>query len=318
MRTAEDIEVDAAGPSTRWKFLIYPILPIGPIRGHGALPRFTFQAVLVDTHAHLYLEPFAVDEAGVIERARAAGVRQIILPAIDVGTVHAALAMCDRYPGTLYAMAAIHPSAVQHTVERDLASVEALLADQRVVAVGESGLDYYWDRAWVEKQQAYLRAQARLAIEYDLPLVLHNRDRRGSEASSRDLVRILGEEKAAHPQGSRLRGVFHCFGPPKWLAREVMDLGFHVGIGGTITYRNSGVAQAIGEVPLGRIVLETDAPYLAPMPHRGRRNEPAYVSIVAEALARARGLSVAEVATRTTAAARALFALTEDLARSDE
>jgi TatD DNase family protein len=267
--------------------------------------------VLVDTHAHLYLEQFADDEAEVLARARQAGVTHVILPAIDVPSIHAALAMCDRHPGMVFAMAAIHPSAVKTATEEDLAEVERLLQDQRVVAVGESGLDYYWDRSYIDKQRDFLRRHAELAIDHDLPLVLHNRDQAGSEATSRDLVATLSEAKRAHPEGRRLRGVFHCFGPPRWLAQEVMDLGLHVGIGGTITYKNSGVAEAIAEVPLDRIVLETDSPYLAPAPHRGKRNEPAYMRLVAEALATARGMSLDELAYATTAAARKLFALPE-------
>jgi TatD DNase family protein len=265
--------------------------------------------VLVDTHAHLYLPQFADEESAVVDRALEAGVHYIILPAIDVASVDAALAMCDRHPGVVFAMAALHPSAVQGATPADMNAVEQALADDRVVAVGESGLDYYWDQSYVQKQQEYLRLHARLAIEHDLPVVLHNRDQNGSEATSRDLVRILGEEGRAHSRGRRLRGVFHCFGPPVWLAHEVMQLGFHIGIGGTFTYKNSGVAEAIAEVPLDRIVLETDAPYLAPTPHRGKRNEPANVRIVAEHLARARGISIDEVAATTTATARSLFGI---------
>jgi TatD DNase family protein len=263
--------------------------------------------VLVDSHAHIYLPQFADDERAVIDRALEAGVQHIILPAIDVASIDAALAMCDRYPGVVSAMAALHPSAVGDATPADVAAVEQALVDDRVVAVGESGLDYYWDQSYVEKQQEYLRLHARLAIEHDLPLVLHNRDQKSSEATSRELVRILGEEQRAHSRGGCLRGVFHCFGPPAWLASEVMQLGFHVGVGGTITYRNGGVAEAIAEVPLERIVLETDAPYLSPVPHRGKRNEPAYVRIVAEHLARARGITFDEVAATTTATARSLF-----------
>lgn len=265
--------------------------------------------MLVDTHAHLYLDRFAADEDAVIQRASAAGVSTILLPAIDVPSVHAALALCDRQPGTCFAMVALHPSAVKEATDDHFEEITRLAAHEHVVAIGESGLDYYWDQSYDQKQHDYLRRHARLAIETDLPLVLHDRDKQNSDRSSRDLVRILAEEKAAHPAGDRLRGVFHCFGPPQWLASEVMALGFHIGIGGTLTYKNSGVADAIAEVPLDRIVLETDAPYLAPVPHRGKRNEPAYVRLVAERLAEVRGLSLDDVARATTAAARALFAL---------
>ncbi|MDX1530350.1 MAG: TatD family hydrolase, partial [Rhodothermales bacterium] len=139
--------------------------------------------------------------------------------------------------------------------------------------------------------------------------VLHNRDKQGQDASSHTLVDVLREERKAHPDGARLRGVFHCFGGPPWLADAVLDLGFHVGLGGTLTFKNGGVPEAIEAVPLERIVLETDAPYLAPEPYRGKRNEPAFVRHVAERLAEVRRVSFEEVAAQTTENARALFRL---------
>ena len=264
--------------------------------------------MLVDTHCHLYLARFDADRDAVVARAREAGVTTILQPAIDVPSVHAALELCGRYDG-LYAMAALHPTETKDATEADLDAVAALCARPEVVAVGESGLDYYWDRSFVAKQQDVLRWHARLAIEADLPLVLHNRDRQGQTGSSDDLVRILAEEAAAAPAGRRLFGVFHCFGGTPDFARAVLDLGFHLGLGGTLTYKNGGVPEAIADVPLERIVLETDAPFLAPVPHRGERNEPAHVRLVAERLAALRDLPVDEVARVTTETARALFKL---------
>ncbi len=261
---------------------------------------------LIDTHAHVYLDRFDADRAAVVERARAAGITTVLLPAIDLPSVYAALDLCKRYPDFFWAMAALHPSEVKDAADEDFAAVAALCDRPEVVAVGESGLDYYWDRSFNAKQQDYLRRHARLAAERDLPLVLHNRDEKGSDASSRDLVAILSEVKA-ESGGERLRGVFHCFGGPVWLADEVLGLGFHVGLGGTLTFKNGGVPDAIETVPLDRIVLETDAPYLAPAPHRGTRNEPAYVRLVAQRLAEVRGLPVEEIEAVTTANARALF-----------
>jgi TatD DNase family protein len=268
--------------------------------------------VLVDTHCHLYLDRFDADRDAVVERARAVGVGAIIQPAIDVPSIHAALGLCARYPG-LYAMAALHPTETKEATTRELDTVAELCARPEVVAVGESGLDYYWDRSYVGKQQDVLRWHARLAIEHGLPLVLHNRDRAGETGSSDDLVRILAEEAAAAPAGKGLTGVFHCFGGTADFARAVLHLGFYVGLGGTLTYKNGGVAEAVADVPLERIVLETDAPFLAPVPHRGRRNEPAHVRLVAENLAALRALSVEEVERATTAAAHALFKLPDDV-----
>jgi TatD DNase family protein len=178
-----------------------------------------------------------------------------------------------------------------------------------VIAVGETGLDAYWSREHLDAQHASLREHARWAIETDKPLVLHNRDVRGSDEVSRDLVRLLREARDAHPLGARLRGVFHCFGGPPWLAAEVLDLGFHVGLGGTLTYKDGLALAAIADVPMERIVLETDAPYLSPLPHRGSRNEPARVRLVAERLALHRGLTLGDVAAQSTEAAERLFRL---------
>ncbi len=265
---------------------------------------------LVDTHVHLYLDAYDADRDAVVARAREAGVGVQIQPAVDVASIAKALDLCDRYEG-VYAMAALHPTYVADAAPDALADVEAALSDPRVLAVGETGLDYYWSREHEERQRDSLRAHARLAIEHDLPLVLHNRDQRGSDDASRDLVEILRQSKAEHAQGGRLRGVFHCFGGPPWLAADVLDLGFHVGLGGTLTFKNGGVPEAVADVPLDRIVLETDGPYLAPAPHRGTRNEPAYVALVADRLAELRGVPADRVAERTTETAIRLFRLPE-------
>jgi TatD DNase family protein len=212
-------------------------------------------------------------------------------------------------------MAAIHPTSSQDVSDEALNDINALARDPRVVAVGESGLDYYWDTAYVDDQKRALRFHARLAVEVDKPLVLHLRDRDGREGCARDLVAILHEEGAAAPAGRPLRGVFHCFGGPAWLAGEVMELGFHVGLGGTLTYPKAGVAAAIEDLPMDRILLETDAPYLAPIPRRGTRNEPGYVLHVAERLAEVRGLTVEEVGDLTSANADALFRLADQAAQ---
>ncbi len=266
--------------------------------------------MLVDTHCHLYLDRFDADRDAVVARAHAAGVTTILQPAIDVASIHAAIALCARYPG-VYAMAALHPSETQAATEQELDEVAALCARPEVMAVGESGLDYYWDRSFKPKQQDVLRRHARIALAHGLPLVLHNRDQAGAQDSSDDLVRILSEEAVAAPSGQQLCGVFHCFGGLPAFARAVLDLGFHVGLGGSLTFKNGGVPEAIADVPLDRIVLETDAPFLAPVPHRGKRNEPAHTRLVAERLAALRDLPVEEVARVTTATARALFKLPE-------
>lgn len=263
----------------------------------------------VDTHVHLYLDAYDADREAVVERARQAGVTQMVLPAVDLPSIPAALALADRYDG-IFVMAGIHPTYIADAPEDALDHIEPLLKQGGIVAVGETGLDYYWGREHEDRQRDSLRDHARLAARAGLPLSLHNRDKKGSEDASRDLVRILREVR---DEGlGELRGVFHCFGGPAWLADDVLDLGFDVGLGGTLTFKNAGVPEAIADVPLDRIVLETDGPYLAPTPHRGQRNEPSYVPLVAQKLAEVRGLSVEAVAEATTANARRLFGLPGD------
>lgn len=271
--------------------------------------------MLVDTHVHLYLDRFDADRDAVVERARAAGVGRMLLPAIDAPSIGAALELCDRYAGVA-AMAAIHPCSVDDAGAGALAAVEAALADPRVVAVGETGLDYYWSREGWERQHDSLRAHARMALTHGLPIVLHVRDRGDATQCAEDTLAILAEVNGETTADGRLTGVFHCFGGPSWLADRILDAGFHLGLGGTTTYPKSSVLDAVAHVPLDRIVLETDAPYLAPVPHRGQRNEPAYVHRVAEAVAAHRGLAVESVAEATTATAALLFpraALTSSL-----
>ena len=262
--------------------------------------------MLIDTHAHLYHAKFDGDRDEVVARARAAGVERIVLPAIDVASIHRALALCDRHDG-VYAMAAIHPSDVKDASDADLDAVEAWCADARVVAVGESGLDYYWDRSFDEKQRAFLRRHVRLAVEQDLPLILHTRDRGDGSEVCADVLAILREERAAATRPERLRGIFHCYSGTPGVPEAARELGFLLGLGGTLTYKNGGVAEAVRDVPMEQIVLETDAPFLAPVPHRGKRNEPAHVRLVAGRLAEVKGLSVEEVERITTENALRLF-----------
>lgn len=258
--------------------------------------------MLIDTHVHIYHERFDEDRADAIQRSLDAGVTKLVLPAIDLPSIQDALDLCARYDG-LFAMAALHPSETKGATERDFAEVVDLCNEPAVVAVGESGLDYYWDRSFDDRQQSFLRLHARLAIDAGLPLILHNRE------AGDDLVRILREEKESCTTPERLRGIFHCFGGPRELVRPILDLGFLFGIGGTLTFKNSGVADIVRDVPLDCIVLETDAPFLAPVPHRGKRNEPAYLTLVAERLADVADRPVPEIARITTENARALFGI---------
>ncbi len=268
----------------------------------------TDMTMLIDTHAHLYHRRFQHDLSEVLTRAYTAGVTAMVLPAIDVSSIHAALGLCERESG-LYAMAALHPSSTREASEEDFEAVRTFCDDSRIVAVGESGLDYYWDRSFDLVQQDVYRRHVRLAIEKNLPLILHVRAHRGHDEPHRDIVRILREERAQSQNPERLRGIFHCFTGPAWFADAAKELGFLIGIGGAITFKNGGVDALAASIPLEMMVLETDSPFLAPVPYRGKRNEPAYVRRVADKLALVKGVPVEEVERVTTDNAVHLFGL---------
>jgi TatD DNase family protein len=263
--------------------------------------------MLIDTHAHVYLDRFDDDRDAVMARAREAGVEAVVLPAIDVPSIQQAADLADRYSTDegleVYVMTALHPSETKAATGEDFEAVAAWTDDPRVVAVGESGLDYYWDRSFDERQQHFFRRHIRLALEADLPLIIHNREATG------DVLALLEEERAASDHPERLRGILHCFVDPPAVADRAAELGFLVGLGGILTFKNSDVDAHARAIPLEQIVLETDAPFLAPVPHRGTRNEPAYVRHVAERLAEVKGVPLEEVARVTTANARRIYGI---------
>ncbi len=246
----------------------------------------------------------------MIERAKSAGVTTLVMPAIDISSIHEAIVLCKRHMG-LYAMTAIHPSDVKDATEEDYQAMAALCTDPHVIAIGESGLDYYWDRSFDAKQHDYFRRHIRLAIETDLPLILHIRDKQGRAEVYADILAILHEEKAASAQPERLRGIFHCFSGSSDVAAAAIALGFMLGLGGTLTFKNSGVAEIIRAVGLEHLVLETDAPFLAPVPYRGKRNEPAYIPYIAQKLAEVKAMPVEEIARITTENAKQMFGLVD-------
>jgi TatD DNase family protein len=260
--------------------------------------------MLIDTHAHIYVDRFASDFDEMLGRARQAGVSAIVMPAIDVASIERAIDLAAQH-SELFVMAALHPSEVKEASDEDFATVADLARSEHVVAIGESGLDYYWDRSFDDKQQEYLRRHIALAVERDLPLILHNRE------ATDDILSILADERERSSMPDRLRGILHCFTDAPDHARRAHELGFLVGIGGVATFKNSGLGDHLRDIPLEWMVLETDAPYLAPAPHRGKRNEPAYVRLVAEKIAELKGISESEVADVTSANARRLFGLGE-------
>ena len=249
----------------------------------------------VDSHAHIYDQQFDEDIQDVMERCREAEVSTIYMPNIDHASIDAMLERELRYPAQCVAMMGLHPGSVKHDFERELYQVEAWLNQRSFAAVGEIGLDYYWDTTFKTQQQEALRIQIAFAKEHNLPLVLHTRD------AFEDVVALIEE------QAEGLRGVFHCFTGTAEEAKRITDLGFYLGLGGVATFKNGGMGEVIPHLDRERVVLETDSPYLAPVPHRGRRNEPSHLPLVAKRVAELWDVNLEEVARQTSENARRLF-----------
>lgn len=250
----------------------------------------------IDTHAHLYSKEFEQDRPEMITRALEAGVHKLLLPNIDSHSIEGMLALEKEYPGKCYAMMGLHPCYVDENVEKEMALVREWLAKRPFTAVGEIGLDFYWDKAHAALQHQVFREQLQLAKQYELPVVIHSRE---STRECIDEVRSL--------QDGTLTGVFHCFSGTLDEAREVIALGFYLGIGGVVTFKKSGLDKIVEEVDLQHIILETDAPYLAPVPYRGKRNESAYIPLIGETVANVKNLKIEDVAAITSSNALKLF-----------
>jgi TatD DNase family protein len=254
---------------------------------------------LVETHAHLYSEQFKPDQAEALHRAVAAGVGTILMPNVDRSTIDAMLALEAAAPATCHAMMGLHPCSVGPDFEQELYLVEDWLARRPFVAVGECGIDLYWDKTYLAEQKEALRVQLRLAKQHRLPIVLHTRN---AFEEAFELV--------AEAQDGTLRGVFHCFSDGLAEAERIIALGgFKLGIGGVATFKNGGLDKVLPQVSVEHLVLETDCPYLAPVPYRGKRNEPAYLPLVLHRVASLLGQAPEAVAEATTRNAQALFQL---------
>nr|WP_294904170.1 TatD family hydrolase [uncultured Lacibacter sp.] len=251
---------------------------------------------IIDTHTHLYLEEFQADMNEVLTRARAEGVTRFYLPNVDSSSIPDLLNLEEQYPGECVAMMGLHPCYVKENAEDELKLVEEWLKKRPFAAVGEIGLDYYWDKTFVAEQKDAFRKQMNWALELNLPIVIHSRD------SMRDCIDIVKEH-----QNGKLRGIFHCFGGSLEEAKQIMDLGFLMGIGGVVTYKKSGLTEVLPHIPLEYLVVETDAPYLSPVPFRGKRNEPSYLKYIVEKMAEAMNISKEEIAKQTTLNAQKLF-----------
>ena len=253
-----------------------------------------------DTHAHIYLKDFHDDRQEMMDRAQGAGVKKILMPNIDVDSIEAILRVEDQYP-QCYAMMGLHPCSVKKGFEKDLQTVESNLFHRKFVGVGEIGTDMYWDKDhWEEQREAFL-IQIQWAKTLNLPVAIHCRE---SLDQTLDLV-----EKE---QDGNLRGVFHCFSGNLDQARRIENLGFYMGIGGVLTFKNGGLDKILPSLSLDRIILETDSPYLAPVPHRGKRNEPSYIPLVGKFLSSLMGFSWEDVQSRTSMNALTLFNIMDD------
>ena len=253
--------------------------------------------IMIDTHTHLYSEEFNEDRTEVIGRALKKGVSKFYLPAIDSETHEKMLTLESEYPGQIFAMMGLHPCYVKpESWEKELKIVEDYLNQRSFPAIGEIGIDLYWDKCTLDIQVKAFEQQIDWAIQKDLPIVIHTRE------SFDEVFEVL--ERKKH---QKLRGIFHCFSGNLEQAKHAVDLNFLLGIGGVVTFKNGKIDQFLHEIPLDKIVLETDSPYLAPVPHRGKRNESSYLDLVAGKLVNIYGKDFSEIDRITTENAERLF-----------
>lgn len=251
---------------------------------------------ITDTHCHLYASEFENDIDTVIKRAQQNGVQKFYLPNIDSESIEGMLQLETQYPGVCFPMMGLHPCSVKENYKEELAVMEDWLSRRRFAAVGEIGLDFYWDKTFTDQQYDAFRRQIEWAKQYDLPIVIHTRE------AMQQCIEVVAAHKT-----DRLRGIFHCFGGTREEAEQIIALGFYLGIGGVLTYKKSGLKEVLQHIDLAHIVLETDAPYLTPVPFRGKRNESAYLTYVVDALAEAKEVPPEEIAAITSANANLVF-----------
>jgi TatD DNase family protein len=252
--------------------------------------------MLIDTHCHIYLPEFDVDRHEMILRSDNEGVETMLLPAIDSETHTVMLEAETLFPDKYHSMMGLHPCSVKEGFKGELKIVRDYFEKRRFIAVGETGLDFFWDRTFTNEQYESFHTQIDLALAYNIPVVIHSRN------SIDECIKVISE----HQKGA-LKGVFHCFSGSLDQAKEIIDIGFQLGIGGIVTFKNSGLDKVMESIELKHVVLETDAPYLAPVPFRGKRNECSYLKFVAEKLSVIKQISKYEVASITNSNAKKLF-----------
>lgn len=251
---------------------------------------------IVETHCHLYLDEFKNDLNDVIERARAIGVEKFYLPAIDSETTKSMLSLEEKFPAECFAMMGLHPCSVKQNFKDELNLVEHWLNKRSFPAIGEIGLDFYWDKTFITEQYEAFNIQMQWALERNMSIIIHTRNAMDETISA---VKPFAE--------NGLQGIFHCFSGNVEQARKIIDMNFFLGIGGVVTYKNSGLQQVIEKIDLKHIVLETDSPYLTPVPYRGKRNESSYLQFVIAKLAEIKNISQKEIANITTLNAEKIF-----------
>jgi TatD DNase family protein len=256
------------------------------------------KVILTDTHTHLYSEEFDQDRDEMIQRAIDAGVSRFFVPAIDSTCTQSMYAVEEKYPENVFLMMGLHPTYVKENYLDELQHVENELAKKKFYAVGEIGIDLYWDKTYLSQQQIAFKRQIQLAKQYKLPIVIHCRE------AFDEIFEILEEEKSPE-----LFGIFHCFSGTYEQALQAISYNMKLGIGGVVTFKNGKIDQFLNQIELQHIVLETDSPYLAPIPYRGKRNESSYIVNVAAKIAQIYGLSENEISTITTENSKAIFGI---------
>jgi len=254
--------------------------------------------ILVDTHTHLYLSEFDEDREEVINSAVESGVKYMLFPGIDSKSFDDQKNLSNLFPDNCLSMMGLHPTSVNADFEKELEIIEKELKSLKYIAIGEIGIDLYWDKTFKEQQKYAFRKQLQLAKQFELPVSIHMRD------SFEEIYKIVKDENT-----DKLTGVFHCFTGTLDEAKMITDLGFKMGIGGILTFKNAGLAEVVKDIPLEHLVLETDAPFLSPVPFRGKRNQSKYIVYIAEKLADIKGVSLNEIAMLTTLNAASVFKL---------
>jgi TatD DNase family protein len=253
---------------------------------------------VIDTHTHLYSREFDADRNDLIRAAISEGVEKFLMPDIDSQWTDAMLQVAADFPGVCLPMTGLHPCSVKDNYKEELKHVEKNLGKGKFIAVGEMGIDLYWDKTYIKEQDEAFRIQCAWASELKLPVAIHSRE------ATEHAIRLIHDLNLPS-----LKGVFHCFTGTKEEAEEIIKMGFLLGIGGVVTYKNGGLDKILPLIPMSAIVLETDAPYLSPVPHRGKRNEPLYIKHVAARTAEIYACSIVEVEEKTTLNAKKLFML---------